>query len=177
MNDPKVRRPPFDTWPAEHFDPHFGYAWYCGRGIVVAHMTITHGTEEGSNAYHDFESSVVDGHAEDVRRYGGLFVIHDWRTMASHEAAARRAWQDRMRDKPKGYLRGSIVCLAKANPVLKMAVQAVNLFSTVAYGAEVKIGTDIDAILREHSLADGLHAFRLATARDQPGSASERPRN
>lgn len=145
-------RPPFEHWPIEFYDPRFGYAWYCGEGRIVAHVTSTHGTAAAAHVYHDYESRVLEEHADDVRRHDGIFVIHDWRAMKTYDAAGRHAWQARMRAKPKGYLRGSVVCLVKATPLLKMAVQAVNLYASVTHGAKVEISVNLHAVLRQNGL-------------------------
>jgi hypothetical protein len=148
----RSRRPPFDRWPDGHFDPSYGYAWYCGQGLIVSHLTTQHGTEAAATAYHDFEEAVLRDHAPELARHGGLFVIHDWRSMQTYDPGARRVWQDRMQARPKGYLRGSIVCVSKAGPLLRMAVQAANLVASLAHGAKVELSTDIYAALRDHAV-------------------------
>ncbi len=148
-----ARQPPFDHWPIQHEDPRYGFAWYCGRGLIVSHITVSHGTKEAAHAYHDYESSILRLYAKEVADAGGLFVIHDWRAMVTYDAEARRVWQERMRSRKKGYLRGSVVCLAGAAPLLKMAVQAANLWASVLHGAKVELITDVRAALLEH------HAF------------------
>src|SRR5687768_14671169 len=100
------RLPPFDGWPVQHVDQHYGYAWYCGDGLIVSHITTRHGTAQAARNYHDFEESVLRERAEDCKRAGGLFVIHDWRVMETYDGEARRVWQERMRLREKGYLRG-----------------------------------------------------------------------
>ena len=147
---PTDRLPPFDHWPAQHVDPHYGYAWYCGKALIVSHITVTRGTVAAAHAYHDFESRILHEHARDVEAQGGIFVIHDWRAMVTYETDARRVWQERMQARRKGYLRGSIVCLLKANPLLRMAVQAANLVASVTHNVKVELATDIDAILAEY---------------------------
>lgn len=144
------RQPPFDRWPVQHVDPNYGYVWYCGRGLVVSHVAVTRGTVEAANAYHDHEEHILKVHAAEVKENGGLFVIHDWRAMETNDAEARRVWQARMAGRHKGYLRGSIVCLVKANPLLRMAVQAANLVASVSQGAKVELTRDIERALREH---------------------------
>lgn len=144
------RRPPFDKWPIHHMDARYGYAWYLGRGLIVSQLAVTHGTEAAAHAHHDFESAVLREYADEVAENGGIFVIHDWRVMLTYDSSARRVWQERMQVRHKGYLRGAVVCLAKAAPLLKMAVQAANLVASVTHGAKVELTTDIDAALAEH---------------------------
>jgi hypothetical protein len=101
-----------------------------------------------ARSYHEFEERVLREHADDCRRAGGLFVIHDWRAMETYDADARKFWQQRIRERPKGYLRGSTVCVASAGALLRMAVQAANLVASVVHGAHVELSTNLEATLR-----------------------------
>jgi hypothetical protein len=145
-----ARQPPFDRWPLQHEDVRYGYAWYLGRGLIVSHITVSHGSKDAAYAYHDYEGSILRFHADEVAAAGGLFVVHDWRALATYDAEARRVWQERMKTRKKGYLRGSVVCVGRAAPLLKMAVQAANLWASVLHGAKVELTTDIRAALLEH---------------------------
>lgn len=146
------RHPPFDRWPAGHFDPRYGFAWYCGQGLIVSHLTIGHATEASATTYHDFEEYILRTQAREIADNRGLFVIHDWRKLQTYDPGARRVWQDRMQSRPKGYLRGSIVCVLKAGPLLRMAVQAANLVASLAHGAKVELSTDVEGALRTHKV-------------------------
>jgi len=145
-------QPPFHHWPVQHFDPRYGFAWYCGRGLIVSHIVVTHGTEAAAHAYHDFEGSVLRDYKDEVAKQGGIFVVHDWRAMETYEASGRRVWQERMVARPKGYLRGSTVCLLRASPLLRMAVQGANMVASLTHGAKVELSTDIDGALRAQGL-------------------------
>jgi hypothetical protein len=115
-------------------------------------LTIGHATEASATAYHDFEEYILRVHASEVAENGGLFVIHDWRNLQTYDPPVRRVWQARMQSRPKGYLRGSIVCVSKAGPLLRMAVQAANLVASLAHGAKVELSMDIHGALREHDV-------------------------
>ncbi len=141
---------PFESWPVQHYDPRYGFAWYCGKGIIVSHITITHGTSDVAHAYHDYEGRMLAEHAEEIGAAGGIFVIHDWRALVDYDAEARRVWQDRMKGRRKSYLRGSVVCVQKASPLLKMAVQAANVVASVLHGAKVELTTDLRTTLATH---------------------------
>lgn len=144
MPSPKA---PFESWPVQHYDPRYGFAWYCGAGVIVSHVVIAHGSDAVAHAYHDFEGSVLHERAVEIAAAGGLFVIHDWRALVSYDANARRVWQDRMKSRKKSYLRGSVVCVEKASPLLKMAVQAANVVASVLHGAKVELTTDLRGAL------------------------------
>lgn len=149
---PSAVQPPFDRWKVQHRDDRYGYAWYCGKAIIVSHITATHGSRAAAISYHEYEERMLTEHADDFARYGGLFVIHDWRAMVTYDAEARKVWQERIRARPKGYLRGSVVCVASAGALLRMAVQAANLVASVTHAARVELTTDIEASLREHGI-------------------------
>jgi hypothetical protein len=144
---------PFDRWPVQHRDLHYGYAWYCDNGLIVSHITTRHGTAAAAHSYHEFEARVLRERASDCQRAGGLFVIHDWRAMETYDAEARRVWQEHMRAREQGYLRGSVVCVASAGALLRMAVQAANLVASVVHGAKVELSEDIEGTLRAHGLS------------------------
>jgi len=116
----------------------------------VSHITVAHGTAKAAHAYHDYEERILEEYAREVEENRGIFVIHDWRLMATYETEARRVWQDRMKARRKGYLRGSVVCLLKANPLLRMAVQTSNVVAALTHQAKVDLTTDIEAALAEH---------------------------
>jgi hypothetical protein len=144
--------PPFDRWTVQHYDDRYGYAWYCGDAMIVSHITRSHGSVAAARAYHDYEERILRERAADCERCGGLFVIHDWRAMETYDADARRVWQERMRARPKGYLRGSVVCVASAGALLRMAVQAANLVASVVHGAHVELSTDLEGVLQKHDV-------------------------
>jgi hypothetical protein len=150
---PAPPQPPFDSWPIQHRDDHYGYAWYCGDGLIVSHITTRHGTIAAAVAYHNYEERMLREHAPDCEQANGLFVIHDWRAMETYDAGARRVWQERMRERPKGYLRGSVVCVSNAGALLRMAVQAANLVASVVHTARVELTTDLDSALRTHNVS------------------------
>jgi hypothetical protein len=58
-----------------------------------------------------------------------------------------------MQSRPKGYLRGSVVCVAKAGPLLRMAVQAANLVASVSHGVKVELTRDLQGALQKYSAA------------------------
>lgn len=120
--------------------------------MIVSQVTLPHGTAAAAHSYHDFETRILRERAQDVKSAGGLFVIHDWRLMSTYDVEARRVWQERMRAHEKGYLRGSVVCVARANALLRMAVQAANLVATMLHGASVELSSDVEATLRTHGV-------------------------
>ncbi|HEX4340810.1 MAG TPA: hypothetical protein VH062_33105 [Polyangiaceae bacterium] len=133
-------------------DPHYGYVWYCGGGLLISQVTVSHATREAVEAYHRFEEAVLRDCAVELKAAGGLFVIHDWRELESYDGVARTVWQERMRRRPKGYLRGSVVCVERANALLKMAVQAANVVASLTHGAKVELTTELAPVLARYGV-------------------------
>jgi len=145
-------RPPFETWPLQLADERFGFAWYCGAGMIVTQGALTHGTQEAAHAYHDFADRVLIDHAEEIASSGGLYVIHDLRLLQTYDQSARRAWTERMKRRRNGYLRGSTVVVKEANSLLKMAVSGMNLMAAVSLGSTIELTTDLPGTLRQHDV-------------------------
>ena len=131
--------------------------------MIVSQLTITHATLGAVEAYHGFEEQTLHERASELRAAGGLFAIHDWRSLESYDGVARTEWQERMRSRPKGYLRGSVVCVERANALLKMAVQAANMVASITHGAKVELTTELAPALQ-----------RLGVKRPAPLSGSYR---
>lgn len=149
---PRTPRPPFETWPVQIADERFGFAWYCGAGIIVTQSALTHGTQESAHAYHDYADRVLLDHADDLAKAGGLYVIHDLRILQTYDQTARRAWTERMKRRKNGYLRGSTVVVREATPLLKMAVSGINLMAALNLGSTIELTTDLIATLRKHDV-------------------------
>ena len=115
----------------------------------MSQVVASHGSAAAAHNYHDFEERILRERAPELARSGGLFVIHDWRLMTTYDAEARRVWQERMKQRERGYLRGSVVCVARASALLRMAVQAVNVVASVVHGSKVELADDLEAALRE----------------------------
>jgi hypothetical protein len=145
-------RRPLERWPVQHRDDSYGFAWYCGRGIIVSQVIYPHGSAAAARNYHSFEEKVLRERSSELARHGGLFVVHDWRAMQTYDSEARRIWQERMREREKGYLRGSVVCVAKAGALLKMAVQAANVITSVVHGVRVELTEDLEQVLQKHAI-------------------------
>lgn len=145
-------RPPFESWPLQVADDRFGFAWYCGAGVIVTQSVLTHGTQEAAHTYHDFADKILVEHADEIGKSGGLYVIHDLRLLQTYDHAARRAWTERMKRRRNGYLRGSTVVVNEPTPLLKMAVSGINLMAALSLGSEIELSTDLPATLRKHDV-------------------------
>jgi hypothetical protein len=143
-------RAPLQAWRLQVADARFGFAWYCGNGVIVTQAAVNHGTVEAAHAYHDLADRVITHRAEDLKTAGGLYVIHDLRLLETYDSDARKVWSERMRSRERGYLRGSTVVVKEVSPLLKMAVAGINMMTTLNLGSKVELSLDLTETLRQH---------------------------
>lgn len=144
-------RAPFDQWPVQLREERLGYVWYAPPATFVNQLLVSHGTAEVANRLHDLIDHVLEREAEDIRRNGGLLIVHDWRLMTGYDKDARRAFLDRMRQREPGYLRGA-VAVVPDTPLLRMAVQTANLVMAFRTGGELEMATDPRPALEKHGV-------------------------
>lgn len=141
------RQPPFDNWDVQYIVPHYGYVWFGGEAMLVSHLVSTHGDTPAVDAYHELEEAILERYEAKIEAAGGLYAVHDWRAAATYDREARLLWQQKMRERPRGYLRGSTVCVNNASPFMRMAISAGNLVAAVSQGAEVIVSTSVEETL------------------------------
>ena len=142
--------PPFSSWALQFVDEEFGYAWWCESAILVSQLAHSHASTEAARCFQDFQDHMLADHADAVRAHGGALVIHDWRKLRTYDAGARQVVQERMRARPRGSLRGSVICVTHVSALVRMAAQAANLVSTLTHGARVELVSDLQAVCIEH---------------------------
>lgn len=147
-------RPPFTGWPVQLADPRLGYLWFIAPNVLVTQAQIPHAGVEAAHAVHDWIDRVHTTRRADIDRAGGLVCIHDWRLLGGYDAAARRAYQERMRARPKGYLKAAHTIVPSSTPLLRMAVEAGNLAAQLGSGGRVVLATDPSSVLAKL----GVHA-------------------
>lgn len=144
--------PPFDTWPVHVAEPRFGFVWWCGDGLLVAHWVYAHLTEDAVNAYQDVVDRALGRYADEIRSAGGLHTIQDMRLVTSHDSAARRTWQARMNRRKRDYIRGGTGVVPNASPLFKMAVSGINMLAALNFGSSIELIDDIETALRKHGV-------------------------
>jgi hypothetical protein len=142
---------PLTTWPLHFKDWRFGLAWYTAPGVFVNQIHQSHGSVAVANALHDAIDHVLFHHAEDLKKHGGLMVIHDWRKMTSYDSEAREAYLERMRARPSGYLRKAVAVIP-STPLLRMAVQTANIVMAMRSGGTLQFATDLAAVLEQYEV-------------------------
>lgn len=150
--------PPFADWPIQAHDPAFGFAWYAQPAAFVSQAHVRVGDETAVRVVQGWIDVVLAEREADIRAAGGLLVFHDWRLVERYTTEARVLYLQRMRARPKNYLRHSVTCV-KGHPLLRMAVEAGNLVAAMTARAKVELAAD-----------PGLALARQGVQRPPPGS-------
>lgn len=144
-------RAPFADWPIQWKKPGLGYAWYVAPATLITQATITHASVEVAREYMDLGDRLMAASAEQILGAGGLFIINDWRQVESYDSATRPLLMQRMKERPKGYLRRTVICVSPT-PVLRMAVQAANLVAAFMAGGPIELSEDLVETLRKYDV-------------------------
>ena len=142
-------RAPFDRWPVQAYDASFGFCWYTQPATFVTQLTVEHGTIACARFIQDHIDLVLEHRSEDVASAGGLLIVHDWRAATTYDLEARREFLDRMRARPRSYLRHAVTCMS-ISPMLRMVVEAGNLVLTLVTGAKGEVGHDPALVIAKH---------------------------
>lgn len=142
-----VPRVPFDRWPVQVYDPAFGFVWYTQPATLVTQMSIVHGTLASARVIQDHIDLVLAHRAAEIAAEGGLFLLHDWRAATGYDSDARQQFMERLRARPRDYMRGAVTCVVMT-PLVGMAAQAGSLVATMVTGKKTEIAADPAPILR-----------------------------
>jgi hypothetical protein len=144
---------PFDSWPTQLHDPRFGFVWYAHPAVFVDQVHIGHGTAEMARAILELIDLVTAERASEIRDAGGLLLVHDWRAVHSYDKDARTVFTQRVRARQPGDIRGTVVAVQRAHPVLRMAVHAVNLVAAVTSKSPIDIVESFDGVFQARGVA------------------------
>ena len=144
---------PFSNWPIQLNDPDVGFAWHVGNSTIVTQISSDHGTAHTATVLSDWLDQLVARHKAEIESGNGLIAIHDWRKVKRYDSAARVIWFERMKQRPKGYLRKAVVITAD-NPLLKMAIAGGNLILAVLSGSQptIELATNAYEVLRKYQV-------------------------
>jgi hypothetical protein len=140
---------PFHQWPLQEHHDAWGFLWFVAPRFVVTQTSVVHGTIAGADFFHDCMDALLAAHIEGLRAVGGLYVVHDLRTLRSYERGARSHFVERMRARRAlgAYLAGSFASVHD-DPFLRLAAQGVNLASSLAGNGPVHLVRDPAEALR-----------------------------
>jgi len=133
------------------YDAAFGFAWYAEPATFVTQLVVEHGTLESARFIQDHIDLVLAHCAEDIARHGGLLILHDWRVGKGYDADARREFMERLRARPRDYLRHAVTCIT-VTPMLRMGIEAGNLVLTLVTGRKGEVGRDPGPELVRHGV-------------------------
>lgn len=143
---------PFDTWPVQWFDPLVGYFWYTRPAAFVSQSTTSHGSFEVIERQNDLLDQVLTARADEIKAAGGIFVFNDWRSVRSYDADARARQRERMKARLPGYSRRTVIVVDPSNRLLRMAIEAANLFATLTLRSRIEIVLDAEEALARATL-------------------------
>lgn len=134
---------PFAAWPVQHYDPLVGFYWYLQPAVFVSQTVALHGSVEVIDRQNDIMDRVLQTRGDEVREAGGLFVFNDWRSVKTYDQNARARQRVRMKARTQGYARRTMIVVDPASRLLRMAIEAANLFATLTIRSHIELSTDI----------------------------------
>lgn len=144
--------PPFEAWPVQIHEEGLGFAWYAEPAAFVLQAGVEHGTVAFVDRFNDLIDHILLVRRDAVRAAGGVFILHDWRRMSGYDKEARTRAFERMRARERGYSRRTIVAVSPKSRLLRMAVEAGNLFATVTLRSTVELVTEPAQVLRRSGI-------------------------
>jgi hypothetical protein len=144
--------PPFQYWPVQLHEEGFGFVWYAEPAAFVFQATAGHGDVAFAEHFNDLIDRVLAERQAAVREAGGLFILHDWRAVTGYDKDARSLAVARMKRRPRGYARRTIVAVNPQSRLLRMAVEAVNLFATVTLASKIELVTNLDGVVERSGI-------------------------
>lgn len=143
---------PFTGWPTQIAHPDIGYVWFVAPCFFLDQAHLTQATVASAHALHDLIDRALAARRADIEAAGGLVCIHDWRALRGYDAPARRAYQERMRARPKGYLKTAYT-IVPSTPLFRMAIEAGGLAAQLGSGGRILLATDPAPILAKLGIA------------------------
>jgi hypothetical protein len=120
--------------------------WFVEPNVFINQAHVRHADAEAAHAVHDWIDRALAARGEAIAQEGGLVAVHDWRALEGYDADARRAFIQRMRARPPGYLKAAYAVIPNT-PLFRMAIQAANLAAALGVGGKVELASDPHPIL------------------------------
>lgn len=138
-------RAPFAGWVPHFSDDRVGHGWYLGSaGAFLSQTQVTRATADGATVLSGWVDTCLERDRERIDAMGGLFIFHDFRSIETYEAEARLVMTERIKARPRGYSRQTVL-LIQATPLVKMAMQVANVAMAVTGGKGMRMIHDLDA--------------------------------
>ncbi|HET6335821.1 MAG TPA: hypothetical protein VFG30_21495 [Polyangiales bacterium] len=140
----EIPQPPFDRWPRHTFHVEYGFAWYCSaQRALITQTTVNHARREGGLVLCDWIDTALreDGAAIDAA--GGLFLLHDFRSLAGYDTETRMVINERIKLRKAGYSRRTIM-VVRPTPMWRMAMRVTDLTLAMLGMPPAKLTSDIE---------------------------------
>ncbi|HEX6242407.1 MAG TPA: hypothetical protein VFZ61_15955 [Polyangiales bacterium] len=106
---------------------HYGFAWYCSRDkALITQTTVDHGRSEGGRVLSDWIDLALREDADGIAAAGGLFLFHDFRSLAGYDTETRVPMNERIKQRKPGYARRTIM-VVRPTPLWGMAMRVTDL--------------------------------------------------
>jgi hypothetical protein len=130
---------PFETWPVQRAGDGV-LVWRHSPGVLVTQSSESCATPAAMEAVSKGVDLLVE-HDLCAER-GGLLLFHDWRTFQRYDSAARQHLLARMRARPKGYVRRTIV-VVPPTAFWRMAIAGANVIYGFLHVSAPEVETDV----------------------------------
>jgi hypothetical protein len=118
---------PFARWPVHAFHPDYGFAWYCtSQRALITQTTVAHGRLAGGQVLCDWIDCALREDAAGIDAAGGIFLFHDFRSLARYDPDTRSVINDRIKLRKPGYARRSIM-VVRPTPIWRMAMHVTDV--------------------------------------------------
>lgn len=122
-----------------------GHAWYVASvGAFVSQTQVSRATVRGALTLSGWVDTCLAMDRARLAELGGLLIFHDFRSLDTYEAEARLAMTERIKARPRGYARQTVL-LIQATPLMKMAMQVANVAMAVTGGKGMRMIHDVEA--------------------------------
>ena len=118
---------PFAHWSVHAFHPDYGFAWYCTRQrALITQTTVAHGHVAGGRVLCDWIDCALREDAAGIDAAGGIFLFHDFRSLARYDPDTRSLINDRIKLRKPGYARRTII-VVRPTPIWRMAMHVTDV--------------------------------------------------
>jgi hypothetical protein len=140
------------------------YAWYTEPCAFVCQTVVDRGTKRDAEEITRLVDAVLDERSDEVKREGGLLILHDWRTMKGYDADARAYMMDRVRSHTRGRIREMVIVI-EMSPLFQLALGAANAFLVLATGRNLRTVNAVAPELIRYGIKKPLEGARFPGAR------------
>lgn len=154
-------------WPRHWVRPEYGFVWIVEEpAAIVTQSLVEHAADASIDALHDVFDELVEGGFLDA--HPRALLLHDWRSIKSHDSTARSTWSRRSRARGDVFKKvGTSYVALSASSIVRMTIQAGALAAQLATGGPpVRVIEDPAVVLEAH----GIHA----PLRDAPSRLRKR---